>query len=707
MGYPSSEVDAVGDRESKKRTRIGRGGVLGCVRGGPLMNVFGGQIRIAFAPLNEALGNMDASHSTSTPYDPLASLFQAARPYSNGPKLEPKPARKPPTCRLHPRSSMKQWQVYNQESENYLRSFWRCEEMPRGRKQCPTFIWDDDSWASKQDGVLLNFSSAVEQPPSTLPPPPAAACASPTFLEDLPDAALLEVLERVEQERQISSSSACSTPPPTYLVLPSTPPPNQIVPLALPPMLSSLQHVPSSQRKRPRTPSPPPPPPPRPQPQLLPSPFPPPPLPQPQLPLLRSNPPLFQPSNPSPLLPLPPPPPLPPPADDEPMALSDPSTVVDDRDWWLGIDDLTGPQATPAAVPPPAAPVATPVAAPVALGGSQLPVCVSSPPFGSHTPCAAVAPASASAAGISGCISGISGISGISASAAGISGAPPANFTASASVAASPLVDASASVEVTAAAPARGESRSRAAEADAHLSVRAALGTGGCGLHRSVVAAYEELGVHRLYPWQHACLLGTEGVLDGRNLVYSTPTSGGKSLVADVLLCRTLQRRQKGLLVLPYVSMVEEVTERLTRLLRSLPTTGRRAGRPGAAGKLRVEASHGARSRNGFDGDVDLLVCTIERASAVVHRMLEMPEGLRELGIVVVDEVHMLADPSRGHAIENLLTLLRAQRHKLAVHTARHPASSASALAGGSPSTGSWATLVTKWPRAASSSPSR
>jgi len=194
---------------------------------------------------------------------------------------------------------MKHWQVYNQESENYLRFFWRCEEMPRGRKQCPTFIWDDDSWASKQDGVLLNFSSAVEQPPSTLPLPPTA-CASPTFLEDLPDAVLLEVLERVEQERQISSSSACSTPPPTSLVLPSTPPPNQIESLALTPMLSSLQHVPSSQRKRPRTPSPPPP---RPQPQP-PLPFPPTPLPQPQLALLRSNPP--------PLLPLPPPPPPPP-----------------------------------------------------------------------------------------------------------------------------------------------------------------------------------------------------------------------------------------------------------------------------------------------------------------------------------------------------------------------------------------------------------
>ena len=113
-----------------------------------------------------------------------------------------------------------------------------------------------------------------------------------------------------------------------------------------------------------------------------------------------------------------------------------------------------------------------------------------------------------------------------------------------------------------------------------------------------------------------------------------------------------------------YVSMVEEATERLTRLFRSLKTTGERRERPGKAGKLRVEASlgsrtqplpptptqaltltptppsptpnpspnphssplpdaqasHGARSRGGFDADVDLLVCTIERASGVVRR---------------------------------------------------------------------------------------
>ncbi len=49
--------------------------------------------------------------------------------------------------------------------------------------------------------------------------------------------------------------------------------------------------------------------------------------------------------------------------------------------------------------------------------------------------------------------------------------------------------------------------------------------------------AYAAKGVHKMYPWQAAAL---ECGKSGNNLVYCAPTSGGKSLVAEILLIRRL-----------------------------------------------------------------------------------------------------------------------------------------------------------------------
>ena len=66
------------------------------------------------------------------------------------------------------------------------------------------------------------------------------------------------------------------------------------------------------------------------------------------------------------------------------------------------------------------------------------------------------------------------------------------------------------------------------------------------GLPASVVKKYAEKKITTLFPWQVECLQ-TGRVLNKGNLIYSAPTSSGKTLVAELLMLKTIfEQKKKG-----------------------------------------------------------------------------------------------------------------------------------------------------------------
>jgi hypothetical protein len=141
------------------------------------------------------------------------------------------------------------------------------------------------------------------------------------------------------------------------------------------------------------------------------------------------------------------------------------------------------------------------------------------------------------------------------------------------------------------------------------------------GLSERLVQNFSNLGINSIYPWQSRCLLANNLLRGEGNLVYSAPTGGGKSLVADILMLKRVveQPDQKAILVLPYVALVQEKLQWLRNVVNGIVKKTTREPertlwrRRGDEDSVRVFGFFGGSNSKASWMDTDIAVCTIEK----------------------------------------------------------------------------------------------
>lgn len=138
------------------------------------------------------------------------------------------------------------------------------------------------------------------------------------------------------------------------------------------------------------------------------------------------------------------------------------------------------------------------------------------------------------------------------------------------------------------------------------------------------------------------------GLFDRQHLVVSAPTSSGKTMIGELAALHAHLRGERSYMLLPLRALVNDkydefATKYASYGLRVIRSTGEIADDDDAL----------------LRGKFDIALLTYERFASL---LVTLPHIMRQVALVVVDEVQMITDKNRGANLEFILTLLKAQR---------------------------------------------
>lgn len=148
-------------------------------------------------------------------------------------------------------------------------------------------------------------------------------------------------------------------------------------------------------------------------------------------------------------------------------------------------------------------------------------------------------------------------------------------------------------------------------------------------------------GIEKLNPPQKMAV--EKGALDYKSLIVASPTASGKTLIAELAFLKTiLEKRQKAVYIVPLRALAYEKYKDFKKY-QSLG--------------IKVGLSVGDYdSKDAWLANRDLIIVTVEKLDSILRHN---PIWVREIGLIIADEIHLLNDESRGPTLEIVLTKLK------------------------------------------------
>ena len=160
-------------------------------------------------------------------------------------------------------------------------------------------------------------------------------------------------------------------------------------------------------------------------------------------------------------------------------------------------------------------------------------------------------------------------------------------------------------------------------------------------LHPELYSVLEKEKINELRPAQEKSI--NAGLLDYKNLLVCTPTASGKTLIAEIAAMNSILKGiGKAVYIVPLKALATEKYKDFKRKYDHL---------------ARIIVSIGDRdSADPFISKYDFIITTSEKLDSLIRHKAPW---LKDVKVVIVDEIHLINDPSRGPTVEILITLLR------------------------------------------------